>query len=127
MAQDVYPYRPNFKQAVKSLRTSRRIPLAEVANLLGLGLDTLHDYLYKKHSRPGRLPLQELARLTGRPMADFDDDPGAPPPGATPDSSEIDRFMLRAMGSDLSKLTEKQKQNAFEAWRAIVRGYESPK
>ena len=127
MSDDVYPYRPNFKQAVKEVRVKRGIPLAEVAALLGLAQDTLHDYLYKKHMRPGRLPLQELSRLSGRPMADFDDDPGAPPVGTNPESSEIDRFMLRVMGSDISKLTESQKQAAFEAWRAIVRGYESPK
>lgn len=127
MVKEANPYQANFKQAVKDLRLSRGITLKDVAGLLGLDLDTLHDYLYKPHSRPGRDPLKKLCALTGRPMSHFDDDPGAPPEGATEDSSEMDRFMLRVMGSDLSKLTDSQKQNALEVWRAIIRGYESPK
>jgi len=125
MEKEINPYQANFKQAVKDLRLSRGITLQVVANLLELDINTLHDYLYKPHSRPGRDPLKLLAGLTGRPMTDFDDDPGAPPEGATEDSSEMDRFMLRVMGKDLSKLTEKQKRNALDQWNVMMRGYES--
>jgi transcriptional regulator with XRE-family HTH domain len=127
MAKEINPYQANFKQAVKDLRLSRGITLQAVADMLGLDLDTLHDYLYKPHSRPGRDPLKLLSGLTGRPMSDFDDDPGAPPEGVTDDSSEMDRFMLRTMGKDLNKLTDTQKRNALEQWNAMMRGYESSK
>ncbi|MCE5282535.1 MAG: helix-turn-helix transcriptional regulator, partial [Deltaproteobacteria bacterium] len=79
MVDDCYPFRENFQDAVRWLRKSRKIQLADVAKLLGISLDTLHDYLYKRKNRPGRDPLKILSRETGRPMADFDDDPGAPP------------------------------------------------
>ena len=56
MSKDVYPYRPNFKAAVKKLRDDRGMSLAQVAEVMGIELTTLHDYLYKHLHRPGRDP-----------------------------------------------------------------------
>lgn len=77
VAMDPYPYRHNFKTAVKELRLEKKITLAAVADMLGLELPSLHDYLYRPLNRPGREVLQRLSKLTGRSVTEFDDDPGA--------------------------------------------------
>jgi transcriptional regulator with XRE-family HTH domain len=123
--QTNWAYHPSFCEAVRELRLKHGITLSESAKKLGLELATLHDYLYKKHMRPGRQPLKLLCMETGRRMADFGEDPTYTPEGATPAMPEAQKYILHVIGKDLGRLTELQRQNVFDAWRAMVRSLEN--
>ena len=118
-----WPQLDKFKARLSEYQRASGKTQAQVAAELDTTYGTLRFWL--SGTRPPSLPtLQRASALFGCTVTEFLDDPGAPPDGATEDSSEVDRFMLRIIGTDLSKLTDREKQAAFEAWRSIIRGYE---
>lgn len=123
---DRWPQRRRFKALMDEWRKRQGLTIAETAGQLGLTYNTLRQYTSpaRRDTKPSIELLQKATTLFGCSLTEFVDDPGAPPDGAAPDSSEVDRFMLRIIGIDLSKLTDREKQAAFEAWRSIIRGYE---
>lgn len=113
-----WPQQPHFMEAAKNLMEAKGWSLDDLANELGYSPGTLHQYMYNREKRPDAFGLLvPFCALAGRDITEFIDNPAAE------GGSEVGRFMAKAMGSDLSKLTDAQKQAAFDAWRAIVRGY----
>jgi transcriptional regulator with XRE-family HTH domain len=127
VSMDVWPQRAAFREALADYQDKTGMTQQEAAMAGGITLFGLRQILYQKTRKPSAKTIKAFAALFGRSITDFMDDPGAPPEGASSESSDMERFMLRTMGSDLGKLTDAQKQSAFEAWRAIVRGYVPPK
>lgn len=117
----MWPHRERFRELVKTYRLAQGITLAQTAKRLGLEESTLKDYLYRQTVKPSIAVLQKAAAIFGCSVLELVDDPGAHPIGALPNTSEFDRFMLRAMGSDLEALTDEQKVAAFEAWKATMK------
>lgn len=111
----------HFRQVCLDLMRERNLTKAELAEMFGIKEGSLHQYMYNSDKRPSLDVLQTVGRVTNRSITEFVDDPGAE------GDSELVRFMSRVMGSDLSKMTDQQMRAAFDAWRAIVRGYEPPK
>jgi transcriptional regulator with XRE-family HTH domain len=127
---DDWAHRENFKTHLTRYRKERGITLDQVALELGLTRNSLMGYLYKKDgARPGLDKLQKAAALFGCSVTEFLDDPGAPVPGVAPqgygEASEEERVMLRAIAADLAGLTPDTRRAAFEAWSAIVRGFQA--
>ncbi len=121
---NTWPQRPAIQRAVLAFRKERGLSPEQMAGILEVAPSYLHNLLYDKRVWPSLEVAQKLAEILGMKLGDVVDDPGAEITGATAASSDLDRFMLRTMGSNLSKLTDAQKQAAFEAWNAIIRGYE---
>ena len=119
-----WPQRPAIKSLVLTYRKARGLTPEQMAEILGVSPSYLHNVLYDKRVWPSLEVAQKLSEVLGVKLGDVVDDPGAEIVGATATSSDLERFMLRTMGSNLSKLTDAQKQAAFEAWNAIIRGYE---
>ena len=124
MGMNPWPQRPVIQAAVLAYRKEHKLSPEQMAEILGVGPSYLHNVLYDKRVWPSLEVAQKLSEVLGLKLGDVVDDPGAEIPGSTTASSDLDRFMLRTMGSNLSKLTDTQKQAAFEAWNAIIRGYE---
>jgi transcriptional regulator with XRE-family HTH domain len=124
IGMNTWPQRPVVQRSVLAYRKERGLAPEQMAEILGVAPSYLHNLLYDKRVWPSLDVAQKLAEVLGMKLGDVVDDPGAEITGATPASSDLDRFMLRTMGSNLSKLTDAQKQAAFEAWNAIIRGYE---
>ena len=124
MGMNPWPQRPVIQAAVLAYRKEHKLSPEQMAEVLGVGPSYLHNVLYDKRVWPSLEVAQKLSEILGLKLGDVVDDPGAEIPGSTTASSDLDRFMLRTMGSNLSKLTDTQKQAAFEAWNAIIRGYE---
>ena len=124
MGMNPWPQRPVIQAAVLAYRKEHKLSPEQMAEVLGVGPSYLHNVLYDKRVWPSLEVAQKLSEILGLKVGDVVDDPGAEIPGSTTASSDLDRFMLRTMGSNLSKLTDTQKQAAFEAWNAIIRGYE---
>ena len=118
-----WPQLDKFKARLSEYQRASGKTQAQVAAELDTTYGTLRFWLSGTRS-PSLPTLQRASALFGCSVTEFVDDPGAPPAGATVESSEIDRFMLRIIGEDLTKLTDREKQAAFEAWRSILRGYE---
>lgn len=113
-----------FKKELKNYQARTSSTRVQAAKALETTPGNLKFWLSGVRS-PKRENLQKAAALFGCSVTKFMDDPGADIPGATTDSSEVDRYMLEVMGTEMSRLSEPQKQAAFDAWRAIVRGFES--
>jgi len=124
---DKWPQRKRYRELLKKYLKETGKTQEEVAQELELSLDHFRNCMYRPEKRLGIDALSKSAGMFGCSVAEFVDDPAGDPTSIGVETTEIDRFMLRVMGSDLSKLTEAQKQAAFEAWRAIVRGYDPPK
>jgi len=124
---NIWPQRSRFKEAVLSYRKAKSLSPEQMAELLGIKPSHLHGLLYDKRVGPSLELIEKASRVLGLPLFELANDGSLEISGAEKDASDMERFMLRMMGHDLSKLTETQKQSAFEAWRAIVRAYESPK
>lgn len=122
MDMDRWPQRELFKIRLKGWRDRQGISMVQAAEALGVTYDTLRQYLYRADTKPSLAFIQRAVTVTGGSVSDYIDDPGNAPEG-TEDSDEMTRFMARAMGSDLAKLTPEQKQAAFEVWRATIRGF----
>lgn len=118
-----WPQRTSIQAAVLAYRRKHGLNPERMADLLGVGHSYLHNLLYDKRVWPSLDIAQKLSEILGLRLGEVVDDPGASVEGAPEGASEVDRFMLKAMGSDLTKLTDTQKQAAMEAWRAIIRGY----
>ena len=124
---DRWPQRENFKAKVKEVGEALNLTHQEIADTLGIGIDYLRSLLYRKNTRPEWDLAVKMSQVWHCDITEFIDNPGGePPPGIDEkdfrEGSPEDRVYLRAMGSDLSKLTPEQKRNAIDAWRAVVRG-----
>jgi transcriptional regulator with XRE-family HTH domain len=124
---DVWPHRDAFQARVREYQARTGVTQDGVAEVLGTTTGTLRGWLYNRKRRPSFDTLQAAAALFGCSVTEFVDDPGAPPEGAPVDATEFDRFMLRAMGSDLEALTDEQKVAAFEAWKATMKAFKARK
>lgn len=118
-----WPQRPVFKAAVLAYRKAHNLTPEEMADALCVKPSYLHNLLYDKRVWPSLEIIQKSAEVLGLSITELTDDPGADIAGAPEGASEVDRFILKAMGSNLTKLTDVQKQAAHEAWSAIIRGY----
>lgn len=111
----------HFRQVCLDHMRDHDLTKAELAEQFGIKEGSLHQYMYNADKRPSLDVLQAVGRVTMRSITEFVDDPGAE------GDTEIIRFLTRTMGTDLSRMSETQMRNAFEVWRATVRGYETPK
>lgn len=118
-----WPQRPFIQAAVLAYRKAHKLNPEQMAEILDVGPSYLHNLLYDKRVWPSLEAAQKLAEVLGLKLGEVVDDPGASIDGLPEESTAVDRFMLKTMGSDLTKLTDAQKQSAMEAWRAIIRGY----
>lgn len=123
---DIWPQRIAFRAAMEDYQAREGLKRAQVATKLGVGLGTLNN-AYRPEARIGIDVLVRAAGLFGVSVATFLDDAGAPPPGASGESTEIDRFLLRLIGDDLASMSDDQKQAAFGVWRAAVAAYKLEK
>ena len=123
----IWPQRSKFKEAVLSYRKAKGISPEQMADILGIKQSHLHGLLYDKQVGPSKELIETASKILNLPLYELANDGSLEISGADPNASDMERFMLRVMGADLTKLTETQKQSAFEAWRAIVRAYEQPK
>lgn len=123
----IWPQRSKFKEAVLSYRKAKGISPEQMADMLGIKPSHLHGLLYDKRVGPSKELIETASKILNLPLYELANDGSLEISGAEPNASDMERFMLRVMGADLTKLTETQKQSAFEAWRAIVRAYEQPK
>ena len=124
---NLWPQRQFVRDRVLAYRKAHELSPDGFAEMLGIKASHLHGLLYDKRTRPTLEIIQKLASILDLSISDLADDPGGePPPGISPEdfksSTEEDRVFLRAMGSDLTRLTAEQKRNAFDAWKALVRG-----
>ena len=124
---DRWPQRENFKAKVKEVGEALNLTHQEISDTLGIGIDYLRSLLYRKNTRPEWDLAVKMSQVWHCDITEFIDNPGGePPPGIDEknyrEGSPEDRVYLRAMGTDLSKLTPEQKRNAVDAWRAVVRG-----
>jgi len=125
-AMSNWPQRDNFKKLVLDYRKEHGLTPEEMAERLGLKPSGLHGLLYDKRTGCPKLETaQNAARVLGVKLSEIVDDPGSDIPGTNPESSEMERVMLRSMGHDITKLTEAQKMAAYNAWKAIVSGYQN--
>ena len=124
---NLWPQRSFARDKVLEYRKAKGLAPEQFAEMLGVRPSHLHGLLYDKRTHPTLEFIQKLASILSLSISELADDPGGdPPPGITPEdyraASEEDRVYLRAMGSDLGRLTPDQKRNAVEAWKALVRG-----
>lgn len=99
---EIWPQRSAFRAKVTEYRTTQKITLAKVAELVGLEESTLKDYLYKRHIKPSLEVLQKAAALFGCSVTEFLDDPGAEIAGQDLSGlSESKRFAARVMMEDM--------------------------
>lgn len=120
---DIWPQRERFRELFDAWKKAEGLTTAEATSHLGVTEGTLKAILYRKTYKPGLEILQQAAGLFGCSITELVDDPGANVAGE--DVSQMrpeDRAFLRAIGSDLSKLTPQQVENAKAAWKAIVKG-----
>lgn len=123
---DRWPQRSEFRRLLTEYRKKEHITLKEASERLGSTYATIRQYISpaRKDTKPGIELLQRASELFGVSVLLFIDDPGRET-GTNPQLSAVDEFMVGIIGTDLKGLTDKQKQSAFEAWRAIIRGYET--
>jgi transcriptional regulator with XRE-family HTH domain len=120
---DVWPQREQFRLRFDAWKKARQLTTAEASGTLQVTEGTLKALLYRKTYKPGLEILQRAAAVFGCSVSEFIDDPGASAGGV--DVAELrpeDRAFMRAIGSDLTKLTPQQVENAKAAWKAIVKG-----
>lgn len=117
-----WPQRKLFRDQVNAFRKANGLSRPEVAQRLGIDDGSLHSLMYDKSRGYSLDLLKRAAALFGCSLHEWIDDPGGAPPEMA-EASELDRFMARTMGSDISKMTPEQKMAAFEAWKAIARGF----
>jgi hypothetical protein len=130
MAQSWLQYR-RFRELADA-QLAGGVSKEDQARGIGIELSTFVTFYSGGGKRePGKDTLKKLSAYYQVQLSELTDDPGAPvagvPQAQFAESSEEERVMMRAMGSDLSKLTPEQRRAAFEAWSAIVRGYQAGK
>lgn len=122
---DIWAQRDRFKDAVKEYREANAKVLRDVAELLGIKEQTLKDYLYRDNVKPSLEVLQCAASVFGISVLEFLDSPEPGELKTAPPLDERARFMRRVMGSDLASLPETEREAAFQAWKAIVAGFQA--
>ncbi len=121
---DTWEHRGQFKAAVKRHREAKGIKLSEVAHSIGIKEQTLKDYLYRKDVKPSLEVLQNAASVFGCSVVEFLSDPGAPPPGITPEAwaeaSDRSRVLSSMIFADLTKLPEEEQETYYQLWRQAM-------
>jgi transcriptional regulator with XRE-family HTH domain len=125
----LFPYRKQLRDDVLAFRKANGLSPDDFAEMVGVSKTGLKSILYDKKRHVGVDFLRAWAAVSGHSIAEYLDDPGAPPPGVPQadfgQATEQQRVMTRAMGSDLAKLSPEHQRAAFEAWSSIVRGFQS--
>jgi hypothetical protein len=123
---DVFPQRTKLRDDILAYRREHGLTPDQMAIKLQRSPSSLKSILYDRTRLVGTDFIKIWAGISGRSITEYIDDPGTSVPGvpqeAFADATEQERVMMRAMGSDLSRLTTEQRRAAFEAWSAIVRG-----
>ena len=124
--EDRWPQRAEFRSQLLAWRKRERLTLKSASERLGVKYGTIRQYISPSRvdTKPSFELLKRAAALFGVSVWLFDDNPDVISDSES-QLSAIDKFMANVVGNDLSRLTDHQKTAAFEAWRAIVRGYES--
>lgn len=122
IGMSTWPQRPIIQKAILAYRKERGLSPEQMAEILEVGSSYLHNLLYDKRVWPSLEVAQKLSRSLGLKLGEVVDDPGALVEGSAPDHSGFDKFMLKTMGTDLSKMTESQKQAGFQVWKAFSDG-----
>lgn len=72
-----WPQQEEFRKAVNAYRKAHGLAAEEMAPLLDMKASTLRQHMYdRKKSPPSLKKLQTAAKLFGRPITHFIDDPG---------------------------------------------------
>jgi len=125
---ELFPMRPKLRNDILAYRTEHGLDPAGMAVALGKSPGSLKSILYDHSRHVGTAFLQAWCSLSGHSLTEYLDDPGAPVAGVPKDAfgqaTEEERVMLRAMASDLAKLRPELRRPAFDAWAAIVRGFQ---
>lgn len=124
---NVWPERGEFKRLVLEYRRKHGLARDAMAEILGLKESSLHCLLYDKRVRPSLDVVQKASEVFAVPIAVLASDPGGNVPGlGEPAPAILDlrtKAELRAMGTDLTRLTEEQRAVAIRTWRAMVDGF----
>ena len=123
---DRWPQRAEFRRQLTAWRKREGLTLKQAAERLGSKYATVRQYISpaRKDTKPSIDFLTRAAELFGVSILLFIDDP-AKIHGSENQKSAIVEFMTGVISDDLDGMTDLQKQAAFDAWRAIVRGYET--
>ena len=115
-----------FKIRLKEYQGRTGRTQVQVADDLGTTYGTLRFWLSGTRP-PNRENLHRAATVFGCSITDFIDDPGADVPGygegEGKDLSVEEKADLRAMGTDLSRLSPEQRPIVIRTWRALVDGF----
>jgi len=127
---ETWPQRARFVELVDA-KVAEGTSLEAVAAALGRSSTRSleHEWRYDKSRRPGRKTLELAAAYFGVSLWELD---GPPAPGeplveeqgvaedALPYSAE-EQFDLRALGTNLKRLTPEARARVIEAWQAVLR------
>ena len=123
---DRWPQRLEFRRQLTAWRNREGITLKVASERLGSEYTTIRQYISpaRKDTKPSFDLLKRAADLFGVSVWLFEDDP-TPISGSEPQQSPLVEFMKNAVGNDLKNMNSDQIHAAYDAWRAIVRVYES--
>ena len=123
---DRWPQRAEFRRQLTAWRKREGLTLKEAAERLGSKYATIRQYISpaRKDTKPSFELLKRAADLFGVSVWLFEYDP-SPVSGSEPQQSALVEFIKNAVGTDLEKMNSDQVHAAYDAWRAIVRVYET--
>ena len=126
---EIFPMREKLRDDVLVFRRTMNLTPAQMAVMLKRSPSGLHSTLYDSGRHVGLDLIQEWARVTGHSILEYIDDPGRPVPGVSQEAfgeaTEEERVILRAVASDLAQLRPELRRPAFDAWTAIIRGFQA--